>query len=79
MSDSSWKPLTNSPPCSPEVYWPRAECSPRSSGSTTDSSTLAFSRLRWLALNEAGSSMAVRASSWSRWFWITSRAAPTPS
>jgi len=28
---------------------------------------------------DSGSSIAVSASNWSRWFWITSRAAPMPS
>ena len=38
-----------------------------------------FSAVRLAASNDAGSSMAVRARSWSRWFWMTSRAAPMPS
>ena len=31
------------------------------------------------ASNDVGSSIAISAISWSRWFWITSRAAPMPS
>jgi hypothetical protein len=42
-------------------------------------STLIFSARSSSEENETGSSIAVNASSCSRWFWITSRAAPMPS
>jgi hypothetical protein len=42
-------------------------------------STFCFSVRRLSASNETGSSIAVSAISCSRWFWITSRAAPMPS
>ena len=42
-------------------------------------STFCFSARRFAASNEIGSSIATSASSWRRWFWITSRAAPMPS
>lgn len=79
---SSRNPVTRSPPCQPEVYWPRAEAaaSPSGvSGTVTASRTFSFSARRWSASNEIGSSIAVNASSCRRWFWMTSRAAPTPS
>ena len=48
-------------------------------GSRTAERTFSFSCRRSAASKETGSSIAVRASSWSRWFWMTSRAAPMPS
>ena len=67
------------PPCQPAAYWPRAVPTARSSGILTADSTFSFSARSESAENETGSSIAVSASSWSRWFWITSRAAPMPS
>ncbi len=76
---SSSRPTTFSPPCQPAVYWPREVV--RSSGwaSEVAESTLIFSALTSLGWKLTGSSIAVSASSWSRWFWMTSRAAPMPS
>ena len=76
---SSRYPTTSSSPCHPWVYWPRAVSRPMSAGMVTAESTFSFSARRSRALNETGSSIAVRASSWRRWFWMTSRAAPMPS
>ena len=52
---------------------------PGRSGSRTAESTFSFSIRTASASNETGSSIAVSASSCSRWFWMTSRAAPMPS
>ena len=71
--------MTFWPPCQPAAYWPRAVEAARSCGSRTADSTFSFSARRSCASNETGSSIAVSASSWSRWFWMTSRAAPMPS
>ncbi len=71
--------MTFSPPCQPAAYCPRTVLRPRSFGSRTAPSTFSFSAASASAPKEAGSSMAVRAMSWSRWFWMTSRAAPMPS
>ena len=51
----------------------------RSAGNRTADSALIFSSRRSRGLNDTGSSIAVSASSWSRWFCSTSRAAPMPS
>ena len=79
MPSSSRKPSTFSPPCQPPAYWPRAVERARSFGSVTAASTFSFSARRSFASNEIGSSIAVSAMSCSRWFWMTSRAAPMPS
>ena len=50
-----------------------------SSGTLTADRTFSFSPRRSRASKETGSSIAVSASSCSRWFWMTSRAAPMPS
>ena len=71
--------MTFSPPCHPAAYWPRAVDLARSLGSRTAERTFSFSARRSCASKETGSSIAVSASSCSRWFWITSRAAPMPS
>ena len=67
------------PPCQPAAYCPRAVVAARSSCNWTADSTFSFSARSASASNETGSSIAVRASSCIRWFWITSRAAPMPS
>ncbi|OUD85401.1 hypothetical protein BC477_13395 [Clavibacter michiganensis subsp. michiganensis] len=79
MPSSSRKPTTSSPPCQPPAYCPRAVAVERSFGRRTADSTFSFSSRRLDASNATGSSMAVRARSCRRWFWITSRAAPMPS
>ena len=79
MPSSSRKPRTGSPPCQPAAYWPRAVPVARSGGSRTADSTFSFSARSESASNATGSSIAVSASNWSRWFWMTSRAAPMPS
>ncbi|CPU66864.1 Uncharacterised protein [Mycobacteroides abscessus] len=79
MPSSSRKPMTSSPPCQPAAYCPRAVCRDSSRGSRTAESALIFSARREGASNDTGSSIATSASSWSRWFWMTSRAAPMPS
>ena len=71
--------MTLLPPCQPAAYWPRAVWASRSSGTRAAASTFCFSMRSWEASKLFGSSMAVRAMSWSRWFWMTSRAAPMPS
>ena len=67
------------PPCHPLAYWPRLVCLPSSRGRVTARSTFSFSMRTSSAAKDSGSSIAVSASSCSRWFWITSRAAPMPS
>ena len=76
---SSFSPGTSSPPCQPPVYWPCAVVSLSGWTSWVALSTLIFSSRSSLDENETGSSIAVNARSCSRWFWITSRAAPMPS
>ena len=48
-------------------------------GARRTTSTFCFSIRRLSASNDVGSSIAISAISCSRWFWITSRAAPMPS
>jgi hypothetical protein len=79
IPDSSRNPGTSMPPCQPAEYCPRAVPTARSSGMVTAERTFSFSERSESAEKETGSSMAVRASSCSRWFWMTSRAAPMPS
>ena len=71
--------MTWRPPCQPAEYWPRADPSAMSAGSRTADSTFSFSWRSESASNDTGSSIAVSARSCSRWFWMTSRAAPIPS
>ncbi len=79
MPSSSRNPPTFSPPAQPGAYWPRAVVRSSRRGSTTLESTFCFSIRSASASNDVGSSIATRDISWSRWFWITSRAAPMPS
>ena len=79
MPSSSKKPGTLIPPDQPASYCPRAVVRSSRAGSRTDESTLSFSVTRLAASKEIGSSIATSASSWRRWFWMTSRAAPMPS
>ncbi len=76
---SSSRPGTFCPPCQPPVYWPRALVSSNGSTGLVAERTFTFSARRSDGAKETGSSIAVSASSWSRWFWITSRVAPMPS
>ena len=80
MSSSSRKPLTFSPPAQPAAYWPRdgVQVEPLAGAGPTQR-IFCFSIRRLCASNETGSSIAISAISCSRWFWITSRAAPMPS
>ena len=52
--------------CQPAAYCPRAVCAARSFGRRTAERIFVFSAVRSEAVNETGSSMAVRASSCSR-------------
>ncbi len=79
MPSSSWKPATFTPPDQPAAYCPRAVVRSSRRGSVTAPSTFSFSIRRLWAAKSVGSSIATSAISWSRWFWITSRAAPMPS
>ena len=79
MASSCRKPGTFTPPDHPSAYWPRAVVRSSRRGREMLWSTLSFSARRFAASKEIGSSMATSASSCSRWFWITSRAAPMPS
>ncbi|SKS76263.1 Uncharacterised protein [Mycobacteroides abscessus subsp. abscessus] len=66
-------------PCQPGPYWPRAVVSANGSARRVAESTLIFSACNSAGEKLMGSSIAVKASSCSRWFWMTSRAAPMPS
>ena len=76
---SSRSPGTFWLPCQPGPYWPLAVFSSRGRMLLVAESTLIFSACNCLGSNEIGSSIATSAMSWSKWFWITSRAAPMPS
>lgn len=67
------------PPCQPPAYCPRAVVLLSGPIALVPESTLIFSARRARGSNDSGSSIAVKASSCSRWFWMTSRAAPMPS
>ena len=71
--------MTFSPPAQPAAYCPRTVARSRRSGRTTLPSSFCFSIRRDAASKDAGSSIATSDISCSRWFWITSRAAPMPS
>ena len=76
---SSSRPATWVPPCHPPAYCPRAVVSSSGCASRVAERTLTFSACSSLGWKLTGSSIAMNASSCSRWFWITSRAAPMPS
>jgi hypothetical protein len=70
--------LDRLPPTQPWSYWPRTTSRATSwrVGGAIARSTLSFSSRSASAREGAGGSMRTRLSSWSRWFWSTSRAAP---
>ncbi len=74
---SSRYPGTGSPSMNPGPYWPRT--TRRGSGVAIAFSTFSFSLRTESAVKSIGGSIAVSATSWSRWFWKTSRIAPACS
>ena len=61
----------------PRPYWPRAKFF--GPGVPSARSTFTFSFRTDSAVKSIGGSIAVSASSWSRWFWKMSRIAPACS
>ena len=76
-SGSSRYPGTSSPSMYPGPYWPRTTC--LGPGVCSAFSTLTFSFRTDSAVKSIGGSIAVSATSWSRWFWTMSRTAPARS
>ena len=68
---------TSSPSTQPRPYWPRTTLF--GPGVCIERSTLTFSLRTESAVKSIGGSIAVRASSCSRWFWKMSRIAPARS
>ena len=61
----------------PRPYWPRTTC--LGPGVCSARSTFTFSFRTESAVKSIGGSIAVSATSWSMWFWKTSRIAPACS